>query len=148
MTQEKEEYYLKNSIHNRDTYNDIEPLSKNDIQQIFNMIASNYDHCTKEVQYIIGGLAINIQKMSISGNNTESDLIDLGNDGMNSHETIVHLTKKSIRQYQTIFTPKRNLFLWGEDVICIEKLNQKNITTQSKLWLKSQREKSICKKKL
>ena len=96
MTQEKEEYYLKKSIHNTDTYNDIEPLSKNDIRQIFNMIASNYDHCTKEVQYIIGGFVINIQKMSISGNNKESNLIDLGDEGMNSHEIIVHLTKKSI----------------------------------------------------
>ena len=59
LTQE-EVYYSKNSFHDIGTYNDIEPLSKNDIQQVFNMIVSNYEHCTKEVQYIIRGLEINI----------------------------------------------------------------------------------------
>ena len=48
--------------------------------------------------------------MSISGENTESELIDLTDQEFNSTNAILNLMQKSIRQYKTAFTPKKVYF--------------------------------------
>ena len=48
--------------------------------------------------------------MSISGENTESDIMEFSEQKINSHEAILNLTKKSIRQYKTLFTLKKCVY--------------------------------------
>ena len=57
-------------------------------------MTSNYNHCTKEVKYIISRLIINLKNLSINRENTELNLLDVTDEDMNSPEKNLELTKK------------------------------------------------------
>ena len=73
-------------------------------------MTSNYNQCKEEVKFIIVDLAINLQKLSMNRENTELNLIDITYKEINSLESILNLTKKSIQQYKSLFTPKNGAF--------------------------------------
>lgn len=83
----------------------IEPLRRYELKQIFNSV-STYNQCKKEVKFTIACIIINVQKLSMSRENTESNLIDLTDEEINSPKIILNLVKKRIQQYESLFKLK------------------------------------------
>ena len=126
----------------------IKPLSLSNLKELLGNVSSNYGKCTEETKFIIGAIAVNLSKLSITEGNGTCEYDEITDIENVSSGTVMDVHKKCIRQYKSAFASKHGAFITKNRLPGnVLKPSDGNVRKQSKQRLKRSGEQAIQNKK-